>query len=142
MSSLSAALYRILLAGVLVACGGGDNSPVTPRAKADKAEALARSLIQTGPCTADSQCGFVTFQSPIYDCSQGEHAPYLLASETASALIAGAEEQRRLALEARALEPPPNFACTAVVEPPPIPICAQSQCTLKFGLFPLTVSLL
>lgn len=138
MSSLSAAFPCVLVACVLVACGGGDNSSAAVRAQADQAEAFARSLIQVAPCTADAQCGFVTFQSPVYDCSQGKHAPYLLASETASALMAAAEEQRRLALEARSLEPPPNFACAAFVEPPPLPVCVQSQCTLKFGPFPLT----
>ena len=131
MNSQSKALSCLLFAGVLAACGGGDS----PRAKADAAEALARSLIQTGPCSADSQCGFVTFQTPFLSCSQGEHAPLLLTSESAPAVAAAAADQRRFALEALALESPPPFACPAVVEPPPIAVCVQTICTLKPGSF-------
>jgi hypothetical protein len=126
-----------LLAALLTACGGGDDFPVVTRAQADQAEAYARSLMQTDPCASDNQCGFVTFQSPVYDCSQGSYAPYLLASATAAALLSAAEEQMRLALQARAREPQPGFACAAAVEPPPRPLCTPSQCTWKFGPFPV-----
>ena len=142
MRSLSTAVAYGLLACILAACGGGDSPPPTPREQADAAETLARSLIETGPCSADIQCGFVTFQTAFYSCSQGEHAPYVLALERRSAVIAAAEDQRRWALEARALEPPPNFGCPAFVEPLPIPICVQSQCTLKPGTQIVEASLL
>jgi hypothetical protein len=130
-------LALALLPLLLAACGGGDDFPVVTKAQADQAEAYARSLIQTGPCASDNQCGFVTFQSPVYDCSQGSYAPYLLASATAAALLSAAEEQRRLALQARAREPQPGFGCAGVVEPSLLPACTQSQCTLKFGPFPV-----
>jgi hypothetical protein len=145
-TTLAALLCRVTLAGLflpfgLVACGGGDSAPLTPRANADAAEALSRSLIETGLCTADSQCGFVTFQTPFPSCSQGEHAPYLLASENAPAVIAAAADQRQWALKARALEPSSTVVCAGFVEPPPIPICVQSQCTLKSGFVISTPSL-
>jgi hypothetical protein len=117
---------------LLLSCGGGD-SPLTPRQMADNAEARARSLLQVEGCFADTQCGYVTFQTPFYSCSQGEHAPAMLLSADLQAAQVAAEEQRYWAEAARALEPPPNFGCAAFVEPPPIPVCSQSQCMLRSG---------
>jgi hypothetical protein len=141
MKPIPISLSYLLIACVLAACGGGDDPPLTTRAKADATEALARSLIQTGPCASDTQCGFVTFQTPFHSCSQGEHAPYLLASETSFEVIAAAKEQRQLAFEARALEPFTGLVCAGSVEPPPIPICVQAKCTLKTGFFTATGAL-
>ena len=119
----------------LLSCGGGDDAQyVTPRAHADAAEARARSLIQLGACSSDSQCGYVTFMTPFYSCSQGEHAPYLLVARNAQLVATTAEEQRYWAAEARKLEPPPNFGCAAYVEPPPVPVCQQAKCGLKSGI--------
>jgi hypothetical protein len=129
---------RVVAAGVvcvaLVSCGGGDNPQhTTPRAHADAAEARARGLIQLTGCSSNAQCGYVTFLTPFYSCSQGEHAPYLVVARNAKLVSANAEEQRFWAAEARKLEPTPNFGCATYVEPPPIPICQQSQCSLKSG---------
>jgi hypothetical protein len=133
MKRLHFLLAAISIGATLVACGGGDEPVLTPKAKADAAEARARDLIQVSRCTADAQCGFVTFQTPYYSCSQGEHAPYLVAGRNAAAALSAAQDQRFWATEAKKLEPPPNFGCAGYVEPLPIPVCVQSQCTLKSG---------
>ena len=139
MRALFAVLPSTVLATALIACGGDGEGLITPKERAMAAEAQARSLLETSPCAADSQCGYVTFQTPYHSCSQGEHAPYLLTSPTAEAAGVLAESQRSWAQEALKLEPPPDFVCVASVEPMPIPICVQSQCSLKRGSFgPLT----
>lgn len=127
-------LALLALCAMLQSCGGaGVESEPTPLARANAAEARARSLLQTSACTSDAQCGYVTFNTPFHSCSQGEHAALLLVSDNAAAATTAAQEQRHWAAEAKKLLPPPNFACAAYIEPPPIPGCAQAQCTLKSG---------
>lgn len=142
MRALPEYVSGIVLLSSLLACGGGEIEPqlqLSPRAMADGAEARARALLQTKSCSISNQCGFVMFQAPYNSCSQGEYAAYLPNSRSGTAAATAAQEQRYWALEARKLEPPPNFACAAFVEPPPIPVCLQSQCSLSWE-YPATLA--
>ena len=135
MYPIGRAFIGAVAAAALISCGGGDadNPPtLTLKERAIQEEAAAVAKIQSGPCTADSQCAYVTFFEPTYSCSQGTYVPYLKASKTAGRAIEAAQMQRQTALQARALEPPPNFACIASVDIVNS-VCVQSRCSLTFG---------
>jgi hypothetical protein len=135
MASIVRTSMMAVAAAALAACGGGDSAdlpPVSLREQAIQQQAAALARIQTGPCTANSQCSYVTFFEPIFSCSQGTYAPYVKVSRTANFVVEAAEEQRRTALKARALEPPPNFACIQSVDIVNS-VCVQSACALTLG---------
>ena len=141
--TITAMVYsRLLTVGLapalalLVSCGGGGeaSSPQTAAALAAAAESRARSLIQTGRCTADVECGAVKFDpATINTCSQGDYAAYLLHARNALAVVGAAADQRHWAAEAKKLESGTGFICIASISFPPLPACVQNQCTLKSG---------
>ena len=135
-------LVVIAISLLLQACGGGssEGDELSARERADAVEAKARALLQTAPCTSDSQCSFVTFQDAFPSCSQGRHEAYLLTSRAAAIAASLAAEQRQLAREAQLSNPGGFFVCTAHVEPLPVPACVQNKCVLKFGFEPIDIA--
>ena len=113
----------------LAACGGSDSDPYQEAVSAaNKKEAEARAAGVTSPCADASQCGVLTFQSPTPTCVNWNYKTYSLASPTAAAASAAAQEQNVLARQALVLAPPSNIACPAVVPAVPVLTCVASTC--------------
>lgn len=142
-------LLAMSFALAVSSCGGGDtNVPtiqiVEPevaallRMQADAAEARALSLAPTAVCTADKECGMLSFADAFPSCNQHRDFPILLTAPTRFQAESAAASQRALAFEAVAAYPNQFlFGCLAFIQPYPIPYCEQKQCKLKPSLYGL-----
>ncbi len=120
------------IAAAVTSCGGETDPPLPLKELAVAQQAAATSKAQSGPCTNDSQCSYVTFFEPYYSCSQGIHVPYLKTSRTAAWLVEAAKEQRETALRARDSEPLQIVLCIQSVEVVNS-VCLRSNCTITLG---------
>ncbi|MBI3349025.1 MAG: hypothetical protein HY020_17670 [Burkholderiales bacterium] len=119
----------LALFGALAACGGGGSDRYQEAIDAaNKKEAEARAAGVTSPCATVSQCGVLTFQSPMPSCSNWSYKPYSIASPSAAAASAAAAEQNVLARQALALAPASGTVCPAVVPPVPVLTCVANTC--------------
>jgi hypothetical protein len=118
----------------LAACGGGNDTDTVAelRAQADAAEMRALALAQVSTCAVDRDCSMISFEDAFPSCTQHRDFPMLAAAPSSFHAESAAATQRALAREARyAPAVVWNFACTAHVEPYPIPYCQQNQCKLR-----------
>jgi hypothetical protein len=139
------ALVAALLATLFVSsCGGDESAAQDPeelrRAEFEQvlAEATARAqeaqtLAVDGPCSLSNQCSVLTLDNGL-PCGKTSK-DYSLASPTASAASAAADEYHRLIRRAYELYPPaPNSGTCFERTQPPL-YCVQSKCVRGF-IFP------
>lgn len=126
-------------------CGGGSNSQSSLndlRLQAATMEAEARALGVDAPCSENAQCSVLMFDdAERIGCAPGGYLEekyykvYSLMAPTAAQAKSAANEQRKLALQARTLQQTlspssERFACLAISPYLPGPVCKIGKCVI------------